>query len=110
MLTQAISSSVDAASLSQHVAHSTLLLPSLEQVSLDIVHRLGNKRVRKDTRTPTVPFVELKSLLSVDQTCRQCLIYLLDLCRQLHVEVLPLFSHKGMLDGSNRPKSTCFKN
>ena len=89
---------MDAASLSQHVVCSTLLWPSLEHVSLAIMHLLGNKRVRKDRQTPTVPINELNSLLSEEQVYKICL---LDLYRHLHLEMLASFSSKDKFDDSN---------
>jgi len=73
------------------------------------MHLLGNKRVRKDTQTPTVSINELNSLLSAEQDYKQCLIWLLDLCRHLHLEMLVSFSSKDKFDGSNRFKSICFR-
>jgi len=100
---------VDAASLSQHVACSTLLRPSFEHVSFAIMHHLGNKSVRKGTQSPTVPINELNSLLAAEQACKQCLICLLDLCRHLHWEMLVSFSSKDKFDDSNIPKFMCFR-
>jgi hypothetical protein len=107
-VTQDISSSVDAVALPQHVACSTLLLPSLKRVSLSIIQLLFYKRVRQDTQTPTAPINELDCLLSAEQAYKQCLICLLDLCRHLHI-MLVFFSSKDRFGDSNRPTSLCFR-